>query len=302
MGQTYDRSAGALVGLAVGDSLGATLEFQSPNNGTPHTEITGGGAFNWAPGAPTDDSDMAAGMVRAYLTNPGNPVRAAADNWVKWYESGPADIGGTTAGSLRRVQSGADIRTTGSTADNSAANGSLMRCIPTAVVRKEDRLRRMETAAMSVVTHGEQRCIDSTVVYNDIASWMIDGATAKAAVERSLRESPMSLPVRETIQRAVAMAAAGADRNAVLNGLWESGGYVLTSLGLAIWAILSGLSFEDALVTIVNMGGDADTNGAIAGGLLGARDGISAIPSRWTDIVMLTDEFVTAATAFTAQR
>jgi ADP-ribosylglycohydrolase len=71
----------------------------------------------------------------------------------------------------------------------------------------------------------------------------------------------------------------------------RASGYVLDSLKLSIAALLDLRSFEDVLVDVVRIGGDSDTNGAIAGGLLGARDGIENIPERWLEKLQFRKEF-----------
>ena len=98
-----DRLQGGLLGVAVGDALGATLEFAPPQPADAlHTEISGGGVFGWIPGAPTDDTDLTMAVAEAYAA--GFSLEGVADRFLAWYQAGPKDVGGTTAAALRRLR------------------------------------------------------------------------------------------------------------------------------------------------------------------------------------------------------
>jgi ADP-ribosyl-[dinitrogen reductase] hydrolase len=269
---TLERLRGALLGVAVGDALGATLEFARPQPAESlHTEISGGGVFGWAPGAPTDDTDLTIAVAEAYAA--GFSLKGVADRFLAWYQAGPKDVGGTTAAALRGYAQRRDPRSCGRADDRSAANGSLMRTMPVAIARSDPSERRREAAAVSAITHAEPRCIQACVVYCDLADALFRGIPVADALAEA-RETPGLLP-------GVADVLTTAPRLAV--GQLDTSGYVLGTLGVAVWAISQPLGFEDVLVAVVNRGGDADTTGAVAGGLLGARDGHAAIPSRWLD-------------------
>lgn len=294
MPPTTDRALGALLGVAAGDSLGATLEFTSPNTGEPLRDIVGGGPFGWGPGQPTDDTDLTVAVVRAHLDPRPDLLSAVAHHFVAWYQRGPRDIGGTTAGAMNRLVRGVPPTESGATADHSAANGSLMRCVATGVARADTTVRRHESAAISAVTHAEPRCVDSCTVYNDVVSALLDGATPTEAVTAALDNTTLRPQTREV--------AAGALEDPARPIPWKPGGYVLTALDIALWAVLRDDPAEDLLVQVVNMGGDADTNGAIAGGLLGARDGAAALPARWRDRLEAADELAAATEPLLALR
>jgi ADP-ribosylglycohydrolase len=270
------RIEGALLGVAAGDALGATVEFRNPAaiarefpNG--HRDIIGGGSFGWRAGQGTDDSDLTMALARAYADEDGFSVKKAADNFLAWRKGGPRDIGGTTSSALRAYENSGDPLTSGRTDERSAANGSLMRCIATGLVRVDEAKRRQEAIDVSKVTHGERRCLDATAIYCDVASQLMDGKSPDEAIDWALANSPVSDEVKGWVSAA---------RTKRLEQL-DTSGYVLGSLECSIWAISQDDSLENTLVRLVSRGNDADTYGAIAGGLLGAAHGPSAIPARW---------------------
>lgn len=184
-----DRARGALVGVHAGDSLGATLEFQSAEscwarypNGL--RDIVGGGPFNRAPGDPTDDTDLTVALARGYLDadfDPSRVLAAAADRMAAWYAAGPPDVGGTTATALRAYRRSGDPTTSGSAAEHAQANGSLMRTMPVAIACRHDpELRASEARALSAVTHAHPVCLDACVVYGNIAAALVDGTPVDA--------------------------------------------------------------------------------------------------------------------------
>ena len=268
-----DRIAGGLLGVAAGDALGATLEFMSPaqikrKHGV-HREITGGGPFRWRPGQGTDDTDLTWAVLAAYLDGPFT-LNKAADNMLEWFHSGPPDIGGATAEALGRLHRTGDPRTSGVTRESSCGNGSLMRCIPTALARADLGVRRRELAEISAITHAHVQCTDSCLAYGEIVNALLEGAEVDEAlaVARSLNLHPT---VREALD---------IDPRLPVDRLRTSG-YVIHSLGCAVWAVQQDATFEEVIVALVNRGDDTDTTGAIAGGLVGVSQGVDAIPARW---------------------
>jgi ADP-ribosylglycohydrolase len=277
---TQQRIAGALLGVAAGDALGATVEFKSAatiRSQFPHKhrDIVGGGPFDWRAGQGTDDTDLTMAIARAYATTGGSDqlLAAAAANMGDWYRHGPKDIGGTTATALRRIVAGQNPATSGVADDNAAANGSLMRCVTTGLVRPDAMARRSEAAALSRVTHASRRCVEACVAYCDLVAALLDGMPPTAALAWVAGHSPVGDDIK----------AALIDGPNVPYDRHDASGYVVGNLALAAWALAQPGSFEDILVAVVALGRDADTTGAICGGLLGAAHGASAIPDRWLD-------------------
>lgn len=232
---------------------------------------------------------------------------------VAWARRGPRDIGGTTASALQRFEQTGNTWG-GNAGDSSAANGSLMRCIPTALVRANDpKLRRDETREISSITHAERRTVDACVAYNEMVSALVNGAEPSQAVDEALRvckEENLDPRVEVAIRqgRRIDLEASEQLNEWVFRGRepvtdWhDGGGYVLDSLAIGVAAVEDPRGPEAALISVVNMGGDADTNGAIAGGLLGAAYGESALPERWTECLQFGEEFRRAGDAITDGR
>ncbi len=289
-----DRITGGLLGVAAGDALGATLEFMTPSaikrqHGV-HREIVGGGPFRWRPGQGTDDTDLTWAVLAAYLEGPFT-LEEAAGNMVAWYQTGPRDIGGATAESLGRLNRTGDPRTSGNTAESSCGNGSLMRCIPTALARPDAALRRRELAEVSAVTHAHVRCTHSCIAYGEIVNALLEAAKVPEALAAA-----RALDLHPDV-----LVALDVDPRLRVDRLRTSG-YVIDSLGCAVWAIQQEMSFEEVIVALVNRGRDSDTTGAIAGGLVGVLQGTEAIPSRWRERLEYHDRLVAAVPRLLALR
>jgi ADP-ribosyl-[dinitrogen reductase] hydrolase len=250
-----------------------------------HTEITGGGFFKWEPGQGTDDSDVAMAVARAYAA--GYRLERVAEGFLAWYKGRPKDVGGTTASALSLLARGASPRETGRDDEQSAANGGLMRCVVTGLVRPMTTVRRQEAQEISAITHAERRCLQAVTAHCDLVNHLVEGASPAEAVSWALEETPLDDDVAGVLERASEAAVDELDTS----------GYVLGTLGVAVWALFSGLGFEEALITVVNLGGDADTTGAVAGGLLGAHYGASAVPERWAQRISYGPEVVSVVPA-----
>lgn len=313
------KTLGALLGVHCGDSLGATLEFQPwsqikrdyPNG---LREIVGGGSLDWPAGHATDDTDLTRAVLLAYRdyeeskqagtktsSEDVNIAKAAAEYSLKWNEGDwpgrkkgrrPIDIGNATEIGLRNYRRTKDPITSGAGV-GSAGNGSLMRCIPTGLFASGDR-RQNESIAISAFTHNDRRCTVACAAYNEIVAALVEGKTPREAVEvgKTAANGLDCLSVRDAIKEGetlpLAKIASQGPRGDVP---FTPSGYVLSSLKLSIAALLDPRSFEDVLVDVVRIGGDSDTNGAIAGGLLGAREGIEKIPERWLEKLQFRKEF-----------
>jgi ADP-ribosylglycohydrolase len=313
------RTLGALLGVHCGDSLGATFEFkpwshiirQYPNG---LRDIIGGGTLNWPVGHATDDTDLTRAVLLAYrdyeqtkhagriqLVQEFNIAKAAAEHSLKWNEGDwpgrkkgrrPIDIGNTTRVGLRQYKMLKDPTKSGAGV-GSAGNGSLMRCIPTGLFAPEGR-RQNESIAISEFTHNDPRCTVACAAYNEIVAALIEGKTPQEAVEigKTVANNLNCEKVTDAIKEGETLPLAKIAREGPRGDIsFSASGYVLNSLKLSIAALLDSRSFEDVLVDVVRIGGDSDTNGAIAGGLLGARHGIEKIPERWLEKLQFRKEF-----------
>jgi len=288
--RTHGRLLGALWGVAAGDALGATVEFMTPDaiaaaHGI-HADIVGGGAFGWRPGQGTDDTDLTYATLRAYVDEPFPSLKDFGDRFLDWYRTKPRDIGGTTSTALAKLTRDGDPTVSGGTAEQSQGNGSLMRAIPTAIFQRNNpQALERESAAISAITHAHPNCIDSCVAYNHIAAQLINGQSAATAIKYALDWTSNPV-VREALK---------VDPDTTVTHISTSG-WVLDSLRAAVWAIQQH-NLEHTLIALVNRGDDADTTGAIAGGLLGAAQGATAIPLRWIQRLEYRDTLAAALTA-----
>lgn len=219
--------------------------------------------------------------------------------------SAPIDMGGATGVGLDVFAQTKDPDRSGA-GHGSAGNGSLMRCLPTGLFQLDPHKLMVESMRISAITHNDRRCTVSCAVYNRIVAALTrgtcpDGAVqAGEAVARRLEEEAKardgdssSLGVVEAIRlgrRVEISSMAKHGPPAEMKG--HCSGYVLETLSVAIAAVLDEeRSLEDVLVDVVRIGRDTDTNAAVAGGLLGARDGEDAIPRRWREKLQFGKEF-----------
>lgn len=311
------RGLGALFGLAVGDALGTTLEFArrpeipfSPPLLGPHQDITGGGPFRLAPGQVTDDTQMATALTVSLMESGGFRADKVGAAYLAW--SRPAfDVGNQTRDALKRLEHGGAARDVGratwlASGKKAAGNGSLMRTAPIALFYQDDATRCREVAMQdSAITHFDPRCQLACAAY--------DAAIAAAVTRNAGHDAVMLVGIARAalgdardafIAAHGEFASEGRDAHDALAGdldlalaadpdlygttvhLGTMAGYVRVAFRLAFWQLVHASSFESAVIDSVNRGGDADTNGAIVGALLGAYHGRDAIPARWREAVV----------------
>ncbi|MBW3577085.1 MAG: ADP-ribosylglycohydrolase family protein [Actinobacteria bacterium] len=282
-----DRAAGALLGLVAGDALGAPYEFTSSPE--PVADLVGGGTFGWAPGEWTDDTQMAICVAEVTATGVVD-VDAIGQRFLAWLHSGPTDVGISTRAVLASVSSPAELpdaarRYYERHPRGAAGNGSLMRTAPVALAHLgDDDAIAAAATEVSMLTHGDPLAGEGCVL------WCV-------AIDRGVREERLD-GVRDALDL---LPASSRDRWAPRLSEAESqpaasfsrNGFVVTALQAAYASIRETpvpddappRHLEDALMTAVRVGGDTDTVAAIAGQLLGARWGASAVPSRWRDML-----------------
>ncbi|MFE3546690.1 ADP-ribosylglycohydrolase family protein [Nocardia sp. NPDC059177] len=276
-----DRVAGVLVGGAAGDALGAGYEFTRPG---PAAEIRmiGGGPFNWAPGEWTDDTSMALAIALAAAHGPGIDMDAVAAGFVAWFDSDPPDIGNQTRQVLSARSSSAlamqavAMSLTGRT----GGNGSLMRTAPVALAYLDDAEGCIAAAGrIGMLTHYDEYAVDACKLW----TYAIRHAVLSAdfgGVREYVSRSPQSAYWTERLDEAEQGTPADFPNN----------GWVVHALQTAWWAIATTDATTPehlplALQACVRAGNDTDTTAAIAGGLLGARWGASAVPAEWRAIL-----------------
>ena len=281
-----DGVRGALIGLAVGDALGTTLEFKAPGSFRPIDDIMGGGPFNLAPGQWTDDTSMALCLADSLLACGGLDATDQMRRYLRWWRDGYRsstgrcfDIGNTVSDALLRFLETGNAEA-GSTDPQSAGNGSLMRLAPVPIFYCGSPLHAIDAAAnMSRTTHGAAEAVDACRYFCGLLLGALVGDSKARLCE------PLYHPTRghwgeHELAPAVSAVAAGSFREKQPPDI-RGTGYVVRSLEAALWAFWHSSDFRSGAVAAVNLGDDADTTGAIYGQLAGAYYGESAIPHPW---------------------
>jgi ADP-ribosyl-[dinitrogen reductase] hydrolase len=277
MTDAEDRAVGALLGLAVGDAIGTTLEFRPRDTYPPLTDMIGGGSFNRKPGEWTDDTAMALALTESLLAHPEFDGRDLLNRFVDWWHNGAYscvgvcdDIGVTTRDALARWLRTGDPHA-GSTDPQTAGNGSLMRLAPVSIRFWRDRQKLRDVAArQSKTTHGAPEAVDACVVFAEILADAIEG---RPKVE-------LLRPRHGPYAGAIGAIAVGSWRDRERDQI-SSSGYVAHSLEAALWCVGNTSDFAGAVFLAANLGDDADTTAAITGQLAGALYGASAIPPQF---------------------
>jgi ADP-ribosyl-[dinitrogen reductase] hydrolase len=265
------RAQGCLIGQFAGDSLGSLVEFQSPEEiarAYPEglRELRTGGVWGTIAGQPTDDSEMALALARSLVRAHGYDQARARRAYEEWYRSEPFDIGATTRGAL----GGGAANTT------SQGNGALMRVSPIGVALEPDAAYAagLEDAAL---THPHPVCREASAVFAAAVSYAIRSGAGPDGVFDFAAARVTDAALRKALD---------ASRREPPPDYLHQQGWVVTAFHNAFHQLLHTGSVEEGVVNTVAKGGDTDTNGAIAGALLGAVHGVQRIPRQWTDRVI----------------
>ena len=309
--KTEGHALGALLGLAVGDAFGTTLEFTSPTPVPfetvltgPHVAVTGGGPFAVVRGQVTDDTMMAVCLWRSLNACKRFSADDVARRYVAWAKE-TFDIGVQTDAALRRIEGGMSPLDAGRSVwlaaeRRPAGNGSLMRTAPIGVFFARDADLRVRATVMdSQLTHADPRCILACAALNGAIAAAVRGdatdvdasfAAARADVDAAFallpgdpEDATARLAIESDLRAASELAPALFSEELHMHRMQ---GFVRVALRLAFFELAARRSFAEALVNVVNRGGDADTNGAIVGALLGAVKGEAAIPAPFKDAVL----------------
>lgn len=274
-----DRFRGCLLGLAVGDAVGTTVEFCPRGSFTPLGDMIGGGPFHLDAGQWTDDTSMALCLAVSLVECNGFDALDQMKRYLRWAETGYLsstgacfDIGGTTASALRRFhQTGTPFA--GSSDSDCAGNGCIMRLAPIPMFFYPD-LEAVErfAAESSRTTHGAPECIDACRLLARIICRAFAGRPKDDVVFGDSKTFVAS-------EKIVAIAR-GAYENKP-EGDIRGSGYVVDSLEAAMWCFVHTDSFEDAILMAANLGDDADTTAAVCGQVAGAYYGVRKIPAPW---------------------
>jgi ADP-ribosyl-[dinitrogen reductase] hydrolase len=284
MTDLQDRLRGIAVGAVVGDALGMPLEFKPPRSEyNLETEMVKGplpaGTF-------TDDTEMALALAESLFISSPLDVQDLAGRFTGWYQSRPSDIGIHTAAVLKLIAEGVPVGKAAKQVQkkdpDSAGNGGLMRTWPIAIARhKQPGFLTSETALQTELTHCHADCINGSLFLNSVLYQILQESQRPAAeiVRIAIQKAKDQVALDEDFLLAINLAPMRM-RNDLKNSGW-----VRDTLESALWAVMTTLSFEEALVRAVNLGNDADTTGAVTGAIAGALYGLSGIPARWKDAI-----------------
>jgi ADP-ribosyl-[dinitrogen reductase] hydrolase len=262
----HDRALGAYLGFAIGDALGATVEFMTKGEIAArygvHDRMVGGGWLKLAPGKVTDDTEMALALGRSLIRRRGLDPRDLCEEFAAWLKKGPVDVGNTCRRGIRRYLTEGSIAAPYFEGD--AGNGAAMRVLPLALAT----CGHPDTAeawcpTQCHVTHHHPLSDAAALALVRMMHVLLAGETKAAA-------------------RVIADALAEehrAFRFDPYRGL--SSAFVVDTMQTVLHFYFNTASFAECVVLTVNQGGDADTTGALAGMLAGVTYGAPALPSGW---------------------
>ncbi len=262
------HAVGAYLGLAVGDALGATVEFMTPREIQErhriHRDMIGGGWLRLRRGQVTDDTEMSLSLGNAILCAGRVEAQSIAAAFSDWMRGKPVDIGHT----VRRGIS--QYRHTGATEmpenDYDAGNGACMRSLPIALC----------TLGADAETVAQANRIQAHITHHNPV-----GDAGTLTVIRMVQSALLGGSVGDLKTLAESLVDAQPQYRYDRRRMENPGGYLVDTLKAVFQALFSTDSFEGALVDVVNRGGDADTTGAILGMIVGALYGPEVIPQRW---------------------
>jgi ADP-ribosyl-[dinitrogen reductase] hydrolase len=264
--EVHERALGAYLGFAVGDALGATVEFMTPaeiqHAYGMHRDLVGGGWLKLKPGQITDDTQMSLALAQSIIDSGGWNATAAADAFVAWLKTRPVDVGNTCRRGIRRYM--ADGTLAGEPNEGDAGNGACMRNLPLALATlHDDAAFAQATRVQCHLTHNHLLSDAATLALGRMTHILIRGGGMKACraiANRLVDEFPVfrfdPYPRRAS-------------------------GYIVETVQTVLHYFFLTDSYESCVTEVVNRGEDADTNGALAGMLAGAAYGVAGIPGYW---------------------
>lgn len=282
--EILDRACGCLLGQLAGDSLGSLVEFKDAleiadlyPDGV--RDLKDGGTWNLISGQPTDDSEMALALARTIVANGTFEETSVAEAYIRWWKSGPFDIGLTTSHGISALSNGQR------TNSESQANGALMRISPVGVFAAGNPSLAAKVAVLdAALTHPHPVCRSANAAFAAAISSGIAGHSPRIMWETAFEHAdccPGTALGSEVVRERLKSAESEPPYE-----FYDQMGWVLTAFQNAFFHLLTGKTLESAIIWTVGSGGDTDTNAAICGALLGATQGRTAIPDRWREPIL----------------
>jgi ADP-ribosyl-[dinitrogen reductase] hydrolase len=303
---------GALFGVAIGDALGVPAEFKNRASLAldPVTDFIGYKSHNQPPGTFSDDSSLTFCLAESLYN--GYDLHDLGYRFIQWKENAywtaggvVFDIGMTTHRAIARLKTGTKPSLAGDFDEDCNGNGSLMRIMPLLFyIRDLDLEKRYGIIKdVSSVTHGHIRSVMACFYYLEFALELLKGSDKKTAYTNTAKTVYDFIVGKQIIQREVDLFAPLLKEDITkqdINNI-PSFGYVMNTLKASMYCFLTTENYQDATLMAVNLGNDADTTGAVTGGLAGLYYGFESIPEKWrneikrsNDIKDLCDRFSTA--------
>jgi ADP-ribosyl-[dinitrogen reductase] hydrolase len=285
---SISRHRGCLLGLACGDAVGTTVEFEIRGEFDPATDMTGGGAFRLPAGSWTDDTSMALCLAASLIEIGQFDAADQMKRYGDWYESGYLsstgrcfDIGSTVRASLERFIHTKDPFS-GDRDPHAAGNGCIMRLAPVPMFFYPDVAEAVRwSAESSRTTHGAPECVESC----QLLAAMICAALAGGSQDEILFAHDLDQFTCPKVREIAAGNYQYKDAKAI-----RGSGYVIDCLEAAAWCFWRTDSFREAVLMAANLGDDADTTAAVCGQIAGAFYGEGGIPVEWLNRLVMADE------------
>lgn len=267
-----ERAIAAYVGLAIGDALGATVEFMTPREIIyqygQHKEIIGGGWLKLPVGNVTDDTQMSLALGQSIINTKSISAQSIADAFDKWMKTNPPDMGATVRRGIvryRKTQQPLDFIED----DQAAGNGACMRLLPLALATYGESSEIIKQANLqhAHITHPN--------ALSDAGCYMIINL-----IHLGLSGEKNLMNLQNIVNQWLENNPRFEYRKKICQ---NPSGFIVETLQAVFQSLFNTHSFEECLIEVVNRGGDADTTGAIAGMVAGAFYGKNTIPSNWLE-------------------
>jgi len=260
------RALGAYLGFAIGDALGATVEFMTPREIGAlyglHRDIIGGGWLKLKAGQVTDDTQMSLALGHSIVADSGFSPLAAAEAFAAWLKTKPVDVGATCRRGIRRFIVDGSLEAP--SGDGDAGNGACMRNLPVALASLgDDQAFTAWTIAQCHLTHNHPLSDAASLALGRMVQHLVLGEGIKAC-----RTEANHLVAAQPMFRFEPYPR-------------RASAYIVDTVQTVLHYFFRSDGFESCVIQVVNRGDDADTTGALAGMLSGAAFGVENIPNYW---------------------
>ncbi|CAF3611994.1 unnamed protein product [Rotaria sp. Silwood1] len=318
--QLLDRILGSIIGLLLGDALGAHVEFRPHDflRANPVTELQGGGTWGLEKGQFTDDTSMALCLINSLIARHGFVPYDQLVRYKWWYRHGYMsstgrcfDIGSATTQSIREFERRQMIFANEKnipleyldylsdhqllnefnvycSQEGVAGNGALMRLAPVPLFfHRNPKIAVKYSGISGQITHGDQKAYDSCRYFGALIVAVLQGETKNSLLSNRFYDDHKDWFNDESLHPDVQQVVEGSFKR---DGGYDDGirgkGYIISALEAALWAFWSDEdSFEKGALAAVNLGDDTDTTAAIYGALAGTYYGYENLPQKWLDSI-----------------